>query len=194
VTLTIGYLDKHLDAIPLLARWHHEAWSFLAPHLSVADRIAGFRARARRGSIPTGFVALIDSAVVGMACLVECDVESHRHLTPWLATVRVGPAYRGQGIGSALCERATDEAAALGVPTLYLFTFDKEAFYARLGWSVQEPAQLAGVPGTIMARTLAARGEARLVRLADGFRSRDIPTGPQRRDGATSGADLTSAA
>ena len=154
MTFTIAYLDEHQNAIPSLAAWHHEAWSALAPHLSVADRIAGFTARARRGSIPTGFVALIESVVVGMACLVECDVESHRHLTPWLATVLVGPAYRGHGIGSALCERAIDEAAALGTSTLYLFTFDKEAFYARLGWSVLEPAQLAGVPGTIMSRAL----------------------------------------
>jgi hypothetical protein len=97
VTLTIAYLDEHLDAIPSLATWHHEAWSAITPHLSVADRIAGFEARARRGQIPTGFVALVESVVVGMACLVECDIESHRHLTPWLATVLVGPAARTSG-------------------------------------------------------------------------------------------------
>jgi GNAT superfamily N-acetyltransferase len=154
VTPTIAYLDEYLDAIPSLAVWHHDAWSAVTPHLSVADRIAGFQARARRGSIPTGFVALADSVVAGMACLVECDIESHRHLTPWLATVLVGPSYRGRGIGSALSQRATDEAAALGASTLYLFTFDKESFYARLGWSPLERTQLAGVPGLVMARTL----------------------------------------
>jgi GNAT superfamily N-acetyltransferase len=154
VTLTIAYLDEHMDAIPSLAAWHHDAWFSVTPHLSVADRIAGFQARARRGSIPTGFVALADSTVVGMACLVACDIDSHRHLTPWLASVLVEPAYRRQGIGSALTRRATDEASALGVSTLYLFTFDKEALYARLGWSTFERAQLAGLSGTIMARTL----------------------------------------
>jgi len=154
VTLAIAYLDEHLDAIPTLAAWHHDAWSAVTPHLSIGDRVAGFQARARRGSIPTGFVALADGVVAGMACLVACDVDSHRHLTPWLASVLVGPAFRGQGIGSALTRRATDEAEALGVPTLYLFTFDKEAFYARLGWSALERAQLGGLPGTIMARAL----------------------------------------
>ena len=161
MTVTIAYLDEHPDAIPSLAAWHHEAWSAVTPHLTVADRIAGFQARARRGSIPTGFVALADSVVVGMACLVACDIDSHRHLTPWLATVLVGPAYRGQGIGSALSRRATDEAAALGVSTLYLFTFDKESFYARLGWWPLERAQLAGQAGTVMTLTLVPRPATR---------------------------------
>ena len=87
VSLQIAYLDEHVDSILSLATWHHETWHTVTPHLSVADRIAGFERRARRGSIPTGFVALIDSTVVGMACLVECDIDSHCHLTPWLATV-----------------------------------------------------------------------------------------------------------
>lgn len=152
MTFEIAYLDKHVDAIPTLAAWHHQAWSAVTPHLSVADRIAGFQARARRGSVPTGFVALADSVVVGMACLVAFDVDSHRHLTPWLASVLVGPAHRGKGIGSALSRRTTEEAAALGAPRLYLFTFDKQSFYARLGWSPLEPAEMAGVPGTVMVR------------------------------------------
>jgi predicted N-acetyltransferase YhbS len=152
----IEYLDEHVDAIPSLASWHHEAWVTVTPHLSVADRIAGFQARARRGSIPTGFVAIIDSIVVGMACLVDCDLDSHRHLTPWLATVLVAPGHRGKGIGSALSRRATDEAWTLGATKLYLFTFDKQSFYARQGWATLEPAQLAGLSGTIMMRELAA--------------------------------------
>ncbi len=151
MTLEIAYLDEHVDAIPALAARHHDAWSAVTPHLSVADRIAGFQARARRGSIPTGFVALADSVVVGMACLVAYDVDSHRHLTPWLASVLVAPAHRGQGIGSALSRRTTEEAAVLGAPHVYLFTFDKESFYARLGWSTIEPTEMAGVPGIVMA-------------------------------------------
>ncbi len=156
MSLQIAYLDEHVDSILSLATWHHETWHTVTPHLSVADRIAGFERRARRGSIPTGFVALIDSTVVGMACLVECDIDSHCHLTPWLATVLVAPAHRGKGIGSALSRRATQEASALGVSSLYLFTFDKQSFYARLGWSRLEDAQLAGLHGTIMLRILAA--------------------------------------
>jgi predicted N-acetyltransferase YhbS len=155
VDLRIGFLDEHIDAIPTLAQWHHAQWFALTPHLSLADRIAEFTARAQRGSIPTGFVALIDNRVVGMACLVECDIDSHCHLTPWLATVLVSPEHRRQGVGSALCVRAADEARRLGMPSLYLFTFDKQSLYTRLDWSALEDATYAGRPGTIMVRRLA---------------------------------------
>jgi len=82
VALEIEYLAQHLDAIPTLARWHHAEWVAITPHLSIADRIAGFQARAQRGAIPTGFVALLDANVVGLACHVESDIESHQHLAP----------------------------------------------------------------------------------------------------------------
>lgn len=154
MTLQIDYLDQHLDAIPTLARWHQAEWAGVTPQLSVDDRIAGFRERARRGVVPTGFVAILDANVVGLACLVENDAESHQHLTPWLASVLVSPEHRGHGIGSALSERATQEARILGFSKLYLFTFNKQSFYARLGWSHVEKASYAGVPGTIMEQTL----------------------------------------
>jgi predicted N-acetyltransferase YhbS len=155
VNLRFSYLDEHTEAIPTLAQWHHEEWHAATPNLSVADRIAGFTARARRGSIPLGLVALLDNIVVGMACLLECDIPSHCHLRPWLATVLVSPDHRRRGIGSALCLRATEEAL-LGVSDLYLFTFDKQRFYTRLGWSALEPASYAGRPGTVMVQRLAA--------------------------------------
>jgi GNAT superfamily N-acetyltransferase len=153
--LRIEYLDEHEACIPELARLHHAEWLSVTPHLSEADRIAGFKERARRGSIPTGFVGLLGDQVVGMSCLVACDIESHCHLTPWLATVLVVPEYRRQGIGSALSRRATEEAQRLGIPTLYLFTFDKQGFYTRLGWATLEEASYAGRRGSIMLRQLA---------------------------------------
>jgi predicted N-acetyltransferase YhbS len=156
VNLRFAYLDEHTEAIPTLARWHHEEWHAVTPDLSVADRIAGFTARARRGSIPLAFVALLDNVVVGMACLLDGDIPSHCHLGPWLATVLVSPDHRRRGIGSALCLRATAEAQLLGVPHLYLFTFDKQRFYTRLGWSAVETASYAGRSGTVMVQRLAA--------------------------------------
>lgn len=155
MNLRIDYLDDHRQAIPKLAELHHAEWLTVTPGLSVADRIAGFEARARRGSIPTGLVAVVENAVVGMASLVACDIESHCHLTPWLATVLVEPGYRRRGIGSALTIRAVDEAITLGVRDVFLFTFDRQSFYARLGWETLEPATYAGRRGTVMSRHLA---------------------------------------
>ena len=157
MAFTLEYLDQHLAAIPSLAQWHQDEWRAITPDLSLADRIRGFEARARRGGVPTAVVALVDAKVVGLACLVAADIESHAHLTPWLASVLVAPPFRGRGIGSALAERVAAEATALSVQELFLFTFDKQALYSRLGWSHREPTVYAGRPGTVMVRGLAPR-------------------------------------
>jgi len=77
--------------------------------------------------------------------------------------VLVSPEYRRQGIGSALCSRATEEARRLGVSDLYLFTFNKQGLYTRLGWSLLEEASYAGLAGTIMVRRVAAEPAATAV-------------------------------
>lgn len=153
---TLEYLDQHLDAIPALARWHHDEWHTITPDLRIADRIRAFETRARRGGVPTAVVAVAESQVVGLACLVAADIESHDHLTPWLATLLVAPQVRGHGIGSALAERIASEARTLSAQELFLFTFDKQALYARLGWAHLEAAVYAGRPGSVMMRRLAA--------------------------------------
>jgi len=63
---------------------------------------------------------------------------TRKDLSPWLASVFVPPEHRGKGIGTALTRRIMDEAKALDVGTLYLFTPDRETFYSRLGWTVLE--------------------------------------------------------
>lgn len=136
----LEYLADHVEAIPQLARWHHAQWASVTPHLTLSDREARLRARAHRGSVPTGFVAVLNRSVVGLACLVGCDLESHAHLTPWLASVLVASDHRGRGIGSALSNRVVAEAEALGFAESHLFTFDKRRFYERLGWSAVEEA------------------------------------------------------
>ena len=155
--VNIEYLADHADAIPILAQWHHEEWQAVTPHLTIADRIAGFRSRMSRMQVPTGFVAVVDEVVVGMACLVAHDMETRQALTPWLATVLVAREYRGRGIGSELSERVVFEARALRFPRLYLVTFDKASFYRRLGWTNLEQTDFLGLPATIMIRELEAR-------------------------------------
>jgi len=122
--------------------------------VTIADRIGRFQSRAQRGQLPTGFVALVNGAVVGLACLVACDLDSHRHLTPWLASVLVEPPYRHQGIGAALSQRTVEEARSLGFTRVYLFTLDQIPFYSRLGWSLLESARFRDHPVTVMERAI----------------------------------------
>ena len=72
-------------------------------------------------------------------------------LSPWLASVYVTPEHRSRGIGTALVQRVIEEAVGLSVETLYLFTPDREGFYASLGWSVVERTEYRGQKVVIMA-------------------------------------------
>jgi N-acetylglutamate synthase-like GNAT family acetyltransferase len=45
-----------------------------------------------------------------------------------------------------------EEARRLGVATLYLFTFDREGYYARLGWTRLGPETCHGHPVVVMVR------------------------------------------
>ncbi len=156
VAYEIGYLAEHRNAIPTLARWHYDEWNWFVPHLTIDVRAALLQNFAQCGSIPTALVALRGEAVLGMACLIPNDMKTRPELSPWLAGVLVGRQHRGQGIGAALCDRATHEASRLKIKRLYLFTFDKERFYSNLGWSEIEKTEYLGASVTIMAKELAA--------------------------------------
>lgn len=57
---------------------------------------------------------------------------------------------RGRGIASQLVNRVVAEAAALGVPELYLYTDTSQSLYARLGWEVVEELVYDDLPVTVM--------------------------------------------
>ena len=133
--MKIDYLADHADAIPTLAQWHHDEWKALTPTLTLDGRIARFRSRMGRLAVPCAFVAILTEAIAGAAFLVAQDVENRNDLTPWLASVIVGPQYRRRGVGSALSGRVVEEASAIGFAKLYLVTTNKAPFYAHLGWT-----------------------------------------------------------
>jgi GNAT superfamily N-acetyltransferase len=146
----IVYLGDHPEWVNVLARWHHQQWSYLDPHLSMQERAAFLARHASRPQIPVTFVALSGKTLLGSASLVARDMDIRAHLSPWLASVFVAPDQRRRGIGSALVARVVQEARVLDVGQLYLFTPDKEAFYARRGWTVLEQVEYRGVQVTVM--------------------------------------------
>ena len=154
MSVFIEYLADRPEAIPTLAQWHYVQWSYLTPGDSVERRIAALQAHLEKGQIPTTFVALVDRTVVGSASLIAHDMDTRMHLSPWLASVYVEPLHRNRGIGSALVRRVEEEATALGVLALHLFTPDKVAFYTRLGWAVLEQCIYRGYAQTVMTRRL----------------------------------------
>lgn len=85
--------------------------------------------------------------------LVAHDMDTRKELSPWLAGVFVAPDYRRHGLGTALVRRAVDDATALGVRRLYLYTPTIELFYSRLGWSLVERTRYRGTDVVIMSHT-----------------------------------------
>jgi GNAT superfamily N-acetyltransferase len=133
----IDYLANYPEFIPTLANWFHDEWGHFNPAATIAQRISRLKERCTHtAGIPITLVAIAENIVVGTASLVEHDMEVHMELSPWLSSVYVAKAHRGQGIGSRLVESVVKEAEINDAAILYLFTPNRESFYARLGWQL----------------------------------------------------------
>ena len=149
--MRLHYLADCAHHLSTLARWHHDQFSYLDPDSSVEKHAAMLGRTLQRGQVPTTFVVLEGDALLGSASLVRRDMSIRPALTPWLAAVYVTPEHRGKGVGTALVHRAVIEAQRVGVENVYLYTPDKEQFYARRGWSVSERVEYRGWDVVIMA-------------------------------------------
>jgi N-acetylglutamate synthase-like GNAT family acetyltransferase len=136
--MTIEYLADHPDTLLTLAQWQHAEWGHTRPGDTLEQRMDRLQSFSGRDRIPLTVVALEDGELLGAASLIFYDMETRMELSPWLAGVFVGEAYRRRGIGAQLVRRIMVEAGKLKVPLLYLYTVHSERFYAALGWSLLE--------------------------------------------------------
>lgn len=148
--MQISYLADHENFIPLLAQWHHREWAYLRPGDSVEARITRLRGCCGHRQIPTVAIAHRDGTLLGSAMLIMHDMDTRMELSPWLAGVFVAPEHRRHGIGTALVKCIIDEATALGVGGLYLFTPTTQEFYSRLGWVLVEHTTYRGADVAVM--------------------------------------------
>jgi N-acetylglutamate synthase-like GNAT family acetyltransferase len=112
---------------------------------------------AHGDGLPITWVAVAHDALIGSASLVARTIV-RQDLSPWLSSVYVAPQYRHQAIGSTLVRHVERSAAKLGFARLHLFTPDREALYARLGWTLVETTEHSSRRLAIMARTLLPGG------------------------------------
>jgi N-acetylglutamate synthase-like GNAT family acetyltransferase len=153
--MQLEYLVDRTEALPTLARWHYAEWGHYSEERTVETMGERLRGHLHRDRIPLTVVAHEGDVPIGTAALVEVDMETRRDLTPWLADVVVSSERRGSGIGTRVVEFIVERARELGVRRLYLFTPDRESFYARMGWSVLERTEYRGEPVVVMQIDLA---------------------------------------
>jgi GNAT superfamily N-acetyltransferase len=132
--MQIESIADHLHLVETIATWHFQEWGHADPQSSVKSWTEGLRHRTNRTLIPTTYVALHGSELLGTVTLVENDMCTHMDLMPWLAGLYVKPSMRGKGIGSALTQHAVYSAARMGVNCLYLYTESARDMYEKLGW------------------------------------------------------------
>jgi predicted N-acetyltransferase YhbS len=153
----ISYLIEHQEYIAQLGQWLFEQWGSILGEKTPAARIKKLKAHLNRDELPIAWVAHANGQVLGTAALRVHDLEDREDLTPWLGGVLVGPQYRRQGIGEALCAAVEEQARSRGIETLYLFTLDLEAWYSRQGWRPLAPCVWHERPGMIMGKQLQKR-------------------------------------
>jgi GNAT superfamily N-acetyltransferase len=146
----IDYLAGRREFIPQVAAWHHEEWAYLRAGDTIEARTNRLCAELGLRQIPTTVVAFDGKQVFGSAQLIAYDMDTHMHLSPWLAGVYTAPEYRHQGIASALVRRIIEEARALGVGKFYLYTPNAERLYAKLGWTTFKKTRYKNTDVTIM--------------------------------------------
>ncbi len=148
--ISIDYLKNVPRHHELLSSWFFNSWSFLWPGSTQKDWDDKLRERMNHSKVPTVFIALEGDIPVGSASIFEHDMDTQKHLTPWLGAVYVHHDHRRKGIGSALVKRVTEEIKLLSFPEYYLFTRDMKEFYETLGWEKYDEVEYKGHASTIM--------------------------------------------
>lgn len=147
--IQITTLAEHPEWVEWVAHEHFREWGALHPATTLAGWLADRRGTLK-DTFPITLLAVHGSKPIATAGLVECDMDSHPELSPWLAGVYVTPAWRGRGVGAIIVDAATRQAAEWGVRRLYLHTETAQPFYERLGWRSIGSELFCGLPSVIM--------------------------------------------
>ncbi len=136
--LTICPLSQAPEARATCINWSDAEWGSAADYdvQDWEDELS----RIETHPVDEVFVALNGDNPVGMAWMLETEgVDSHAHLTPWLSSLVVDPAYRDQGVGAALMAHIEAYAALGGDEKLFLLTQTPSVYFTK-GWDVFDTA------------------------------------------------------
>ncbi len=157
VFVDIRYLGDHQEAIPVLAAWIYDEWSYLYPEMSLQNVVNMLRERINKKKLPLTLVAIDAGKPVGTVSLRALEMETRSDLPYWLTSLYVVKPWRRRMIGSSLVKAAEKKALELEICNLFLFTTDvilPDLFYSKLGWTVKEKTIYDSCPVIIMEKDL----------------------------------------
>lgn len=146
----LDYLVNHPEHIQRVAELGLQEFGYLNPGQTLADRIIKVQSHLHDTQLPMTLVALQDNQVIGTTSLREYDIDCYRHVSPWLGSVIVVPELRNKGVGTQLVQETMKLAMKMDIPVWYLYTPNRENFYARMGWKTIDTATHNSVAGVIM--------------------------------------------
>lgn len=138
------------EHVPTICRWHHEELAYLNPGRPFENRLEEMQEHLLDGSVPNTYVAFLDGKPVGSASILVSDMHERSELTPWLASVYVVKDCRHKGIGRLVVKQIMEHAKESGIDKFYLYTPDREQFYAHMGWKTIEKINYHNTDVTIM--------------------------------------------
>lgn len=150
----IAHLHHHPQWIASLAALHAQEWGHLYSNWNAAVAEAEFLSQRTDGTLPATLILLEKNTVIGSVSLVFNDHPTRLDLNPWLASLFILPAHRGQGYAAPLIEAAIAFAAAARYPALHLFTETAATLFQRHGFKIMENSTLQGHPITLLRRPL----------------------------------------
>jgi GNAT superfamily N-acetyltransferase len=135
-------LNKCPQFVPILAHWAYLYW-YVNRNVKFATVEADYRRRADFSALPVSWVALDRGFPIGMVSLKEFDLQSHRHLSPWLSALYVIPQFRRRGFAELLINDVIRHAELIGHEHVHLFTDNRNAtylsgYYESRGWNLIE--------------------------------------------------------
>lgn len=149
-------LADRQEFVAELSELHHKEWKHLSPSLTLQQRTARITELAGRAGIPSIFIAVSGSQLIGSAALVSKDMEIKADLSPWLAAVYVKEQFRRQGAARKLVTRCEEEARRAKVDAIYLYTEFATTLYYELGWYHMDRCEYRGVVVDVMSKQLFA--------------------------------------
>ncbi|MCK4999245.1 MAG: GNAT family N-acetyltransferase [Anaerohalosphaera sp.] len=156
--VTIESIIDRPEAVPVVAAWIYEQWSFLSPDMSIEAWTEFIQARI---SFNDGqsvlYVAMDGNTPVGcLAMYSEDPATSIDDIGPWVGAFYVENKYRGTNVARKLANTTLDAAREMDLITVYAVVTDPKLIKIahRIGWKTIKEEFYKGRDSTIISLDL----------------------------------------